>query len=410
MNNFVSPETDTSQIWFHHRRQREKATTNLEKLKTEDSRIDNQPRQPGPQTILHGHLNDLLGIFTPAQILFIDLRSPSEFQKSHIHGAINLRVPLKFLKTTSLDMLGRTFTDEQSRRAFSRWSRTRCMVVYDRNIEAPWECPVAQALLEKFRSEGSWSGRCFLLKGPFREFCLSYDKYITGDRMTKAAKKYEDGLRAATPPTVDTLRQKHARFEEWLRRVEREEPVAGQDLTPAMTKERTMVVDEHQRELEAEFKARFPDLYNNMDNPPPSRAPPVPPKQDKETAIHDHGYFDSVKGPLVGHLATGLDKMRETANGSSQAGYSFPNERFPDKLGEMPSPDYDDFDEIDPREASPSPYYVPGGGRSAAVTDVGSTISQSSATGNNKKNNSRETQQQQRQGLWKRLRSNTGGK
>lgn len=366
-----------------------------------------------PQTILAGHLNDLLGIFTPAQILFIDLRSPSEFQSSHIHGAINLRVPLKFLKTASLDMLGRTFTDEQSRRAFSRWSRTRCMIVYDRNIEAAWECPVASALLEKFRSEGSWSGRCFVLKGPFREFTLSYDKYITGDRMTKAAKKYEDGLRSATPPTVDTLRQKHARYEEWLRRVEREEPTPGQDLTPAVADERAMVVDEHQRELEAEFKARFPDLYKNMENPPPSRAPPAPPRQDKEAAIHDSDYFNSTKGPLVGHLATGLDKMRENANGGLQAGYSFPNERLPDKLGEISSLDYDDFDEIDPREATPSPYYVSGGGRSAAAADVGSMISHtsshSSATG---KRNGRETsqqqQQQQRQGLWKRLRSNGG--
>jgi hypothetical protein len=352
-------------------------------------------------------LNDLLGIFTPAQILFIDLRSPSEFQKSHIHYAINLRVPLKFLKTTSLDMLARTFTDEQSRRAFSRWSRTRCMVVYDRNIEAPWECPVAQALLDKFRSEGSWSGRCFLMKGPFREFCLSYDKYITGDRMTKAAKKYEEGLRAATPPTVDTLRQKYARFEEWLRWVEREEPTTEHDLTTTVANERAMVVDKHQKELEAEFKARFPDLYKNMGHPPPSRAPPVPPKQNKETAFHDNGYFDSIKGPLVGHLAAGLDKMRESANGSAPAAYSFPNERLPDKLGEMASPDYDDFEEIDPTEASSSPYYAPGLGRSAAGNDGGSTITHQS-TG--KRNNSRETQQQQRQGLWKRLRSNTGGK
>ena len=379
-------------------------------MRTEDGRFDNFNSQPAPQTILAGHLNDLLGIFTPAQVLFIDLRSPSEFQKSHIHGAINLRVPLKFLKTASLDMLGRTFTDEQSRRAFSRWSRMRCMVVYDRNIEVALECPVALALLEKFRSEGSWSGRCFLLKGPFREFSLSYDKYITGDRMTKAAKKYEDSLRSATPPTLDTLRQKHARFEEWLRRVEREVPTTENDIAPAVVSERAMVVDEHQRELEAEFKARFPDLYKNMENPPPSRAPPAPPRQDKGATNQGDDYFNSMKGPLVGHLATGLDKMRETANGGSQAGYSFPNERLADKLGEMSSLDYDDFDEIDPREASPSPYYVSGGGRSAAGIDTGSAInhtsSQSSATG---KKNSRETQhQQQRQGLWKRLRSNGG--
>ncbi|KAI3397019.1 hypothetical protein diail_11346 [Diaporthe ilicicola] len=402
-------EATDVKIWFHHRRQREKEATNLERLRAGDIRPPSQPPQRAPQTILAGHLNDLLGIFTPAQVLFIDLRSPSEFQKSHIHGAINLRVPLKFLRTASLDMLGHTFTDEQSRRAFSRWSRTRCMVVYDRNIEATWECPVAQALLEKFRSEGSWSGRCFLMKGPFREFSLSYDKYITGDRMTKAAKKYEDGLRSATPPTVDALRQKQARFEEWLRRVEREEPAREYDLTPAVVKDRAMAVDGRQKELEAEFKARFPDLYEKMENPPPSRAPPPPPSQGEEAAIYDEDYFDNMKAPLVGHLSTGLDKMREANNGGSQAGYSFPSERVPDKLGEFSSLDYDDFDEIDPGEASPSPHYASGGGRSAAGTDIGSTISHStshsSATG---VKNGRETQQQHKQGLWKRLRSNGG--
>lgn len=409
--NFVLPMTNPSQIWFHHRRQREKAAINLDKSRTGDTRPDSQPTQPAPQTILAGHLNDLLGIFTPAQVLFIDLRSPSEFQKSHIHGAINLRVPLKFLRAASLDMLGQTFTDEQSRRAFSRWNRTKCMVVYDRNIEATRECPIALALLEKLRSEGNWPGRCFLMKGPFREFSFSYDKYVTGDRMTKAAKKYEDGLRSATPPTVDTLRQKQARFEEWLRRVEREEPTREYNITAATVKERAMVMDGHQGELEAEFKARFPDFYKKMVNPPPSRAPPPPPPpgKDEDAAISDEDYFDSMKAPLVGHLTTGLDKMREASNGGLQAGYSFPSERVPDKLGEFSSLDYDDFDEIDPREASPSPYYASGGGRSAAGTDVGSMVSHSSshssATGTK---NTREAQQQQRQGLWKRLRSSSG--
>lgn len=150
--------------------------------------------------ILPGHLNQLLKTFTRGQILLVDLRSPADFQRSHIHGALNLRVPLSFVKATTLDMIQRAFTDEQSRRTFSKWNKTKCVVFYDRAAEFTWECPAAEALLEKFKRDG-WSGRCFILKGHYREFSASFDKYIAGMKMTAEAKTYIDSLRDLSAPT-----------------------------------------------------------------------------------------------------------------------------------------------------------------------------------------------------------------
>lgn len=302
-------------------------------------------------------------------------------------------------------MLDRTFPDEQSRRSFTKWSKTKCVVIYDRNVETLWECPTASELLDMLRREG-WMGRCFVLKGPFREFSMSFDRYITGDRMTKEAKKYADGLRSATPPTENQLRWNEARYEEWLRRIQLEGGNQTNFLKPREINQKKIVVDEHLRELEVEFGGRFPELYKKMkemdskQHPPRSSQlsqPPPPPPKD------DDSYFDNRKAHLVGNLATGLDKLREASAGSTPgpaAGYSFPHERVPDKLGELPSPDFEDFDEIDPREAQ-SP-----GGRSAAPAGAEAAGGPISPLDYAARRVARDAQH--KQGLWKRLRSNNG--
>lgn len=383
--------------------------------------------QEEPQLIPAGHLSDLLEIFTPAQILFVDLRSPSEFQRSHVHSAVNLRMPPKFLRIASLDMLDRTFPDEQSRRSFTRWSKSKCLVIYDRNIETLWDCPTARELLDMLRREG-WPGRCFVLKGPFREFSMSFDRYITGDRMTKEAKKYADSLRSATPPTEDQLRRNHARFEEWLRRVQHEGGNQTTYLKPRELAQKKMAVDDHLRELEVEFGGRFPELYKKMKEtnskqqaqapPQPSQQPPPPPPKDGKEVFYedDDFYFENRKAHLVGNLSTGLEKMREASGGSgpapgpAPAGYSFPRERLPDKLGELPSPGYEDFDEIDPREAQQSP-----GGRSPGSATTSLTAAESSSSSGAispldyaARRVARDVQQHNKQPLWKRLRSSNG--
>ncbi|OIW33820.1 hypothetical protein CONLIGDRAFT_628737 [Coniochaeta ligniaria NRRL 30616] len=171
-------ETHDVDVWFHYRRQQEKMNNNLQNLKINDLPPETKD---GARMILPGELQQLLDIFPTKKVLVVDLRAPSAFEKSHIHEAINLRAPVSFIETTSLEMIQDTFTDDQSRRTFAQWSHARCVVFYDRVVEFGWECPVADAVYDKFRRKG-WGGECFVLKGHFHEFSSSFDRYIRATR------------------------------------------------------------------------------------------------------------------------------------------------------------------------------------------------------------------------------------
>jgi hypothetical protein len=360
-------------------------------------RIDDHPPEvkDGAKLILPGDLNTLLEIFQcNRSVLLVDLRSSTDFEKSHIHGAINLRAPLSFVQNMTLESIQDTFVDDQSRRTFNKWFQSRCVVFYDRAVEFSWECPVADALLERFRKKG-WMGQCFVLKGHYREFSSSFDQYISGSKMTGAAKKYLDSLREAPTPSqvrsnslahraviclilncsqID-IKQRHMQYDHWLRTFENQDRPHLADYDEARRQERLTAVEQHQRELEAEFEARFPALYKKSKvlRPAPfSRAatvpadkswdrpamPADPTRYGKEAMMDD---FDA-KAQLVGPLSSGLDKMREAAGGFSNpelkttggstavpgpGGYPLRSggETF-DKLGEQQRYS-DDFDEID---------------------------------------------------------------
>lgn len=190
-------ETSDIHVWFHHRREQEKLNHNLQNLRVGQHQ---QQAKPNSNMILPGHLNTLLEIYPSKGILIVDLRSSTDFERSHIHDAINLRAPLSFVQNTSLEMIEDTFMDDQSRRSFSKWLQCRCVVFYDRVVEFDWECPVADALYDKFKRKG-WQGQCFILKGHYREFSDSFDKYISGSKMSQGAKEYLDGLRQQSSPT-----------------------------------------------------------------------------------------------------------------------------------------------------------------------------------------------------------------
>lgn len=306
-------------------------------------RIDDNPWKSNSgeeiRMILAGHLQQLLEIFVPGETLLVDLRSPSDFAKSHIHGAVNLRVPQSFLNIADFPMLERAFADEQSRRAFSRWHKAKCIVFYDRVIEFPWECPTAETLLKKFKREG-WRGQCFNLKGHYREFAVSFDKYIAGDRMTQESKDFADSLRQRSPPTSEQARQSQKSYEEWLSCLGAEDSVPTTDLDTDAFERRTLAVTEHQQELEAEFKNRFPELYKKARDLQPA----APDRTSSDIATpKGHDNFDR-KVPFVEPLTRGLEKMQEAS--VSQAEYSFPGEKGVDKLGERPS---ENFDLVDPR-------------------------------------------------------------
>ena len=139
--------------------------------------------------ILPGHLNTLLEMFPAGQIVVIDLRPNDNYQRSHIHGAINFRAPASFVSRASMEMIEKSLTDEASRSSFDKWYTSKCVVFYDKVVEYPWEAPVAEAFFQKFKSK-HWPGQVFVLKGHYREFWHSFDKYIVGTTITDKAVKY----------------------------------------------------------------------------------------------------------------------------------------------------------------------------------------------------------------------------
>ncbi|KAK0748567.1 hypothetical protein B0T21DRAFT_277822 [Apiosordaria backusii] len=340
-------ETNDIRVWFHNRREQQKLTHNLQTLRLPTS----QPLEPtssvdGPSMILPGHLNRLLEIYPSKGILLVDLRSSTDFERSHIHDALNLRAPLSFVSHTSLEMIEDTFMDDQSRRSFSKWSACRCVVFYDRILEFPWECPIASALYQKFKSKG-WTGQCFILKGHYREFSASFDKYISGSKMTQEAKEYLDSLRQQPTLTEDEVTRRDEMYDTWLGSFMSHRPSQSADLIPPRKLERLKEVSQHQKELETEFESRFPALYkkaqmmaprkpsvaipSNTDEGgyspiAPSVSPPPPFESQQQgqggggqgfkdvqwhTSNKRKGIEEDTEAQFVGPLARGLERMRE---------------------------------------------------------------------------------------------------
>ncbi|KAK4169458.1 hypothetical protein QBC43DRAFT_251764 [Cladorrhinum sp. PSN259] len=396
-------ETADIHVWFHHRREQEKLNHNLQSLRVVQAQ---QPTKSGASMILPGHLNTLLEIYPSKGILIVDLRSSTDFERSHIHDAINLRAPLSFVQNTSLEMIEDTFMDDQSRRSFSKWLQCRCVVFYDRVVEFDWECPVADALYDKFKRKG-WQGQCFILKGHYREFSASFDKYISGSKMSQEAKEYLDGLRQQSSPTEEEANTRYKLYDEWLNSFISQHRVPVVDLIPSRKIERQRAVAQHQRELETQFEARFPALYRKAQAMAPRHTSTSPTNEDYEADLldssapespsgfappppfehregqqfksikwdgdnkrveeeEDDEMFETRKGPLVEYLASGLDKMREAAaagggvhSGSAislvnigqpqqERSHSFGSGTGTGEKGKMMDY-YEDYDEIDPK-------------------------------------------------------------
>ncbi|KAK4238566.1 hypothetical protein C8A03DRAFT_14968 [Achaetomium macrosporum] len=366
-------ETSDIHVWFHHRREQERMTFNLQNLRTESHHAQ---AQDGVRMILPGHLNRLLEIYPSKGVLLVDLRSSTDFERSHIHDAINLRAPMSFIEHTSLEMIEDTFMDDQSRRSFSKWSLCKAIVFYDRVIEFDWECPVAEALYSKFKRRG-WQGQGFILKGHYREFSASFDKHISGAKMTSEAKEYLDSLRQQPTLTEEESRKREEEYREWLNAFAIQHRVPTVDLIPARKLERIRAVEQHQKELEVEFEARFPALYKKAqamrpspileESPsPPPRSPPPPFPSDSRSSQsfrdvdwtgagkEDDDDFDLRKAPLVEPLASGLEKIREagmlsrSGSGTPSHGY---HQDYPEKARkDLYADDYEhDYDEIDPK-------------------------------------------------------------
>ncbi|KAJ0339714.1 hypothetical protein COL922a_004106 [Colletotrichum nupharicola] len=208
---------------------------------------------------------------TLRRILLVDLRSPTEFERSHIRGAINLRAPPRFIQDAPFDMIERAFADHDSGRKFGEWRSAHCLVVYARAVDSVWECPVADVLFTKFKSWG-WPGRCFVLKGHYKEFSVSYSNSIESSKMTNEARaaRTESALRRdAHKQTTDTLSEdddaaRRLQYNDLLTQIDSEEGRVNPSSSasyPTASSDRARAMEEHERDLEAEFRRRVPDLY-----------------------------------------------------------------------------------------------------------------------------------------------------
>lgn len=336
---------------------------NLQNLKMADNPSFDHGDGSGAKVILPGQLNRLLDIFPPNNLLFVDLRSPTDFDKSHIYGAVNLRTPVSFIEQ-SFDLLDKAFTDDQSRRNFVRAPSSRVVVFYDRVLEFPWECPMADSLTSQLRAHKGWSGDYYVLKGHYREFSASFDKYIVGDKISQAAKDYVDSLRQRSPPTdVEKERTEHY-YAEWKALVEHESRTSLPDST-AHLDDRRQAVDQHQAELEAELERRNPVLFRKAMG---LRQMPLK-KSYSTTSMYgmmkggggggsssDKYLEQDLRTDLVGPLTRGLEKIHGRDHGDSTYHTTTPGyDKLGEFTGDMPSSSSppsvsDDFDDIDPRD------------------------------------------------------------
>ncbi|UNI21480.1 hypothetical protein JDV02_007468 [Purpureocillium takamizusanense] len=280
------------EVWFHHRRERDMVSHRLAAMKVKDVMHETRP---GVQMILPADLSDLLQMSAPGQVTLIDLRSPAEYQRSHVHGAINLRAPQSFLELAPLDLIERAFEQEQGQDATFKWRESRCLVFYARGLEWPWECPAARIIMGKLGAY-NWSGKCFILKGHYREFSQSFDQYIVGTNMTTHAKAWIEaqGLKAVDDNDILTS---HEQYAGWLSHVESEDRARTISASPTSTSERLEALETQDQELEKEFRLKHGALFRKA--------------EDLRLSQGETDEAFDTKARFVEPLDRGLEKIRE---------------------------------------------------------------------------------------------------
>lgn len=275
-------------------------------------KLDDRRREgpSGPRMILPGHLNDLLNVTLPGQVFLIDLRTPADFSRSHVQGAVNLRAPAAFLRNASLDLIEQAFDDDASKRIFGNWHFSKCIVFYSRGIESASECWAAEALAPRFRT-WNWDGEVYLLKGHYREFSTSFSKHIEGTRMTEEARQRVEMLQKRTTTQKD-MADAEALYKQWQGERWTEDQAGGPGASPTLDSERREVAERHEQDLEEEFEARFPELARRareMYEPGDVMMRRYPEAQS--IPVQD-GLMSDYKAGMVEYLDRGLTKLRET--------------------------------------------------------------------------------------------------
>ncbi|KAG5985388.1 hypothetical protein E4U55_003616 [Claviceps digitariae] len=286
------------EVWFHHRRERDLISNRLATMKLKDTMPEASSHEP--RMILPAELNRLLEIPLPGLSLLFDLRSASEYERSHVYGAINLRAPKSFLVAAPLDLIERAIPDEQGRKQWSQWRKAKCLVFYGRGLGSSWECPAAELITEKLRGQG-WTGHCFVLRGHYKEFSQSFDKHIVAAKMTQLAKDWISSQ--ATLVTRESDRAvTEAQYVSWLDSVvEQDVQVRPLFASSIQTPERQEALEMYEKSLEAEFRTRCGPLF--------SKALDI--QRSTAQGPGDDNNFDT-KAEMVGYLDRGLEKMRGT--------------------------------------------------------------------------------------------------
>lgn len=291
-------------VWFHHRRERDLVSRRFASMKLKDV-VDTGDE--GPHMILAAALAELLELSLPGQVLLFDLRPQQQFQRSHIAGAINLRVPASFLSVAPFDLVERSFAREEDRATFSQRRQSRCIVFYSKGLDSVAECPAARMMLGKMRADG-WLGECFILKGNYREYSTSYDKFIVGATMTTAARQWiQEKQGTKRTPSVETESQQ--RYTDWLSRIRAEN---RRFVVPSSSEQQADLAESlatQEQDLEVEFRARCNDLYR--------KARDIQADQDERSA--------EARAQMVAHLDRGLGKLRgelPPERGDAAAAYS----------------------------------------------------------------------------------------
>lgn len=247
------------EAWFRHRRENDSISNRLATIKLKDYVFGVNSQDA--RMILPAELNRLLELSLPGDALLFDLRSPSEYKRSHVYGAIDLRAPKTFLEAAPLYLIARAIPDEQGRNRFNQWISAKCLVFYGRSLEFSWECPAAELITQKLRKVG-WRGHCFILRGHYREFSQSFDKHIVGAKMTQLAKDWISSQATAFTSEVDRIKVED-KYTSWLFGIEAQGQARPSSTSPSHALERREAFETQEKNLDAEFKARCGPLFGD---------------------------------------------------------------------------------------------------------------------------------------------------
>ncbi|GAB7363155.1 hypothetical protein MBLNU230_g3439t1 [Neophaeotheca triangularis] len=111
--------------------------------------------------------------------LLLDLRVSTQYAQSHLNGSLNLCIPTTLLKRPSFNVakLADTFKEDDQRRRFENWKKSRYIIVYDTSSAQMKDAQMCINTIKKFQGEG-YDGQLYIIKGGFQEFAKRFPSYV----------------------------------------------------------------------------------------------------------------------------------------------------------------------------------------------------------------------------------------